>query len=319
MITTYRLLNGQLTIDNLTLQDDLPSDTVWLDMIEPTDQEREWLRSYYVEEVPEREDLNEIEASSRFYQDKDGTHIHSFFPHRSGKELRTVTVSFNLRPHILITLRDEDVGLFRLVRNYFKRHQIDLDSPMVVLNALFTAKVDYLADLLEEIYETLEETGHMALREHTNDEQRDDILKNITLQEDINGKIRLSLLDSQRSLRYLVRNRRIRLSDIHQQEIMDMLRDIESLLPHTAFLFDKINFLLDAVMGFINLEQNKIIKIFSVAATLFMPPTLIASSYGMNFRLMPELDWAYGYPLAIGIMVASGLSTYLLFKLKGWL
>ena len=238
MITTYRLLNGQLTIDNLTLQDDLPSDTVWLDMIEPTDQEREWLRSYYVEEVPEREDLNEIEASSRFYQDKDGTHIHSFFPHRSGKELRTVTVSFNLRPHILITLRDEDVGLFRLVRNYFKRHQIDLDSPMVVLNALFTAKVDYLADLLEEIYETLEETGHMALREHTNDEQRDDILKNITLQEDINGKIRLSLLDSQRSLRYLVRNRRIRLSDIHQQEIMDMLRDIESLLPHTAFLLD---------------------------------------------------------------------------------
>lgn len=319
MITTYRLLNGQLTIENLTLQDDLPSDTIWLDMIEPSDQEREWLHSYFVEEIPDREDLNEIEASSRFYQDKDGTHIHSFFPHRSGKELRTVSVSFNLRPYMLITLRDEDVGLFRLVRNYFKRHQIDLDSPMVVLNTLFTAKVDYLADLLEEVYETLEETGHMALREHTNDEQRDDILKNITLQEDINGKIRLSLLDSQRSLRYLVRNRRIRLSDIQQQEIMDMLRDIDSLLPHTAFLFDKINFLLGAVMGFINLEQNKIIKIFSVAATLFMPPTLIASSYGMNFRLMPELDWSYGYPLAIGIMVASGLSTYLLFKLKGWL
>ncbi len=319
MITAYRLLDNKLKIDHLTLQDELPGDTVWLDLVEPTDQEREWLHTYCVEEVPDREDLNEIEASSRFYQDKDGTHIHSFFPHRSGKELRTISVSFNLRPHMLITLRDEDVGLFRLVRNYFKRNQIEIDSPMVVLNALFTAKVDYLADLLEEVYETLEETGHMALSEDTNDGQRDDILKNITLQEDINGKIRLSLLDSQRSLRYLVRNRRIRLSDIHQQEIMDMLRDIDSLLPHTAFLFDKINFLLDAVMGFINLEQNKIIKIFSVAATIFMPPTLIASSYGMNFELMPELHWTYGYPVAIGIMIASGLSTYLFFKRKGWL
>ncbi|WP_211826565.1 magnesium/cobalt transporter CorA [Kistimonas asteriae] len=318
MITAYRLLDNKLKIDHLTLQDELPSDTVWLDLVEPTDQEREWLHTYCVEEVPDREDLNEIEASSRFYQDKDGTHIHSFFPHRSGKELRTISVSFNLRPHMLITLRDEDVGLFRLVRNYFKRNQIEIDSPMVVLNALFTAKVDYLADLLEEVYETLEETGHMALSEGTSDE-RDNILKNITLQEDINGKIRLSLLDSQRSLRYLVRNRRIRLSDIHQQEIMDMLRDIDSLLPHTAFLFDKINFLLDAVMGFINLEQNKIIKIFSVAATIFMPPTLIASSYGMNFELMPELHWTYGYPVAIGIMIASGLSTYLFFKRKGWL
>ncbi|GAA4649360.1 magnesium/cobalt transporter CorA [Kistimonas scapharcae] len=319
MITAYRLLDNKLKIDHLTLQDELPGDTVWLDLVEPTDPEREWLHTYCVEEVPDREDLNEIEASSRFYQDKDGTHIHSFFPHRSGKELRTISVSFNLRPHMLITLRDEDVGLFRLVRNYFKRNQVEIDSPMVVLNALFTAKVDYLADLLEEVYETLEETGHMALSEGTNDEQRDDILKNITLQEDINGKIRLSLLDSQRSLRYLVRNRRIRLSDIHQQEIMDMLRDIDSLLPHTAFLFDKINFLLDAVMGFINLEQNKIIKIFSVAATIFMPPTLIASSYGMNFELMPELHWTYGYPVAIGIMIASGLSTYLFFKRKGWL
>ena len=318
MITAYRLLDNKLKIDHLTLQDELPGDTVWLDLVEPTDQEREWLHTYCVEEVPDREDLNEIEASSRFYQDKDGTHIHSFFPHRSGKELRTISVSFNLRPHMLITLRDEDVGLFRLVRNYFKRNQIEIDSPMVVLNALFTAKVDYLADLLEEVYETLEETGHMALSEGTSDE-RDNILKNITLQEDINGKIRLSLLDSQRSLRYLVRNRRIRLSDIHQQEIMDMLRDIDSLLPHTAFLFDKINFLLDAVMGFINLEQNKIIKIFSVAATIFMPPTLIASSYGMNFELMPELHWTYGYPVAIGIMIASGLSTYLFFKRKGWL
>ena len=319
MITAYQIQDNRIIINQLGLNDSLPGDTVWLDVVEPSDEERDWLDRYYVEEVPDSEDLNEIEATSRFYQDKDGLHITSFFPHRSGKEVRNTSVSFNLRPHLLVTLRDEEVGLFRLVRNYLKREQFDLDSPMVVLTALFTAKVDSLADLLEEVYESLDAVSETTLREDTNDQTRDQALKDIALQEDLNGKIRLSLLDSQRSLRYLVRNRRIRLADVHQQEIMEMLRDIDSLLPHTAFLFDKINFLQEAVMGFINLEQNKIIKIFSVMATVFMPPTLIASSYGMNFINMPELGWEYGYPLALGVMVFSGLSTYCIFKLKGWL
>ncbi len=319
MITAYRLQHNRLEINQLGLNDALPGDTVWLDVVEPTDDERTWLDSYYVEEVPDSEDLNEIEATSRFYQDKDGLHITSFFPHRSGKEVRNTSVSFNLRPHLLITLRDEEVGLFRLVRNYLKRQHFDLDSPMVVLTALFTSKVDYLADLLEEVYESLEAVSEVTLREDTNDETRDQALKDIAQQEDLNGKIRLSLLDSQRSLRYLVRNRRIRLADYHQQEIMEMLRDIDSLLPHTAFLFDKINFLQEAVMGFINLEQNKIIKTFSVMATVFMPPTLIASSYGMNFQIMPELGWDLGYPFAISLMVLSGLGTYYTFKIKGLL
>ncbi len=319
MITAYQIQNNRIIITPLSLQDSLPGDTIWLDVVEPSEAERAWLDDYYVEEVPDSEDLNEIEASSRFYQDKDGLHITSFFPHRSGKEVRNTGVSFNLRPHLLITLRDDEVGLFRLVRNYLKRQQIEINSPMAILTALFTAKVDYLADLLEEVYESLEMVSEMTLREDTNDETRDTALKDIALQEDVNGKIRLCLLDSQRSLRYLIRNRRIRMADQHQLELKEMLRDIDSLLPHTAFLFDKINFLQEAVMGFINLEQNKIIKIFSVMATVFMPPTLIASSYGMNFAHMPELTWDFGYPIAIGLMIMSALSTFCIFKLKGWL
>ncbi len=319
MITAYLLHDNRISISQLSLGDTLPSDTLWLDVVEPSEAERAWLDNYYVEEVPDSDDLNEIEASSRFYQDKDGLHITSFFPHRSGKEVRNTSVSFNLRPHLLITLRDDEVGLFRLVRNYLKRQHLEIDSPMSILTALFIAKVDYLADMLEEVYESLEAVSEMTLREDTNDETRNAALKDIALQEDLNGKIRLSLLDSQRSLRYLLRNRRIRMADQHQQEIKEMLRDIDSLLPHTAFLFDKINFLQEAVMGFINLEQNKIIKIFSVMATVFMPPTLIASSYGMNFINMPELGWHYGYPAALALMFLSGLSTYYIFKFKGWL
>ena len=320
MIIAYRLQNKQATIDTLSLTDALPDDTVWLDVVEPDEAERNWLDQYFVEEVPDTEDLKELEATSRFYQDKDGTHIHSFFPHRIGKEMKSISVSFNLRPHLLITLRDEEVGLFRLVRNYLKQRQIELDSPVVILSALFTAKVDYLADLLEEVYATLEDLSKETFEEHDETHHKQNkILKEITMQEDLTGKIRLNLLDSQRSLRYLLRNRWLRLSDNLQKEVMEMLRDIDSLLPHSAFLFNKINFLLEAVLGMINLEQNKIIKIFSVAATIFMPPTLIASSYGMNFHFMPELDWTFGYPIAIGLMVCSALSTYLFFKCKGWL
>jgi magnesium transporter len=152
-----------------------------------------------------------------------------------------------------------------------------------------------------------------------NDEELDAVFKQITLQEDSNGKIRLSLLDTQRSLRYLQRYYRQHLSDENLKDIREMLSDIESLMPHSQFIFDKLKFLLDAAMGFSGLQQNKIIKIFSVSAVVFLPPTLIASSYGMNFALMPELDWRLGYPMAVGLMFASAAGTYFFFKQKGWL
>ncbi len=323
MITAYRQFQGRIQPEQLSLDSFLPQDCIWLDVLEPSDEERQWLDRYFLEELPDVEDLNEIEASSRFFTDKDGLHIHSFFPHRIGKEIRNYNVSFNLRPNMLVTMRDEQIGLFRLMRSYMKREHVEVESPIDILLLLFTTKVDYLADQLEEVYESLEEVSHQVLLEDDNEVSgqfdRNKVLRQITIQEDFNGKIRLNLMDSERSLRYLLRSRRRWLEEEQQQQIRDMLRDIDSLLPHTAFLFEKVNFLLDATMGFINLEQSKIIKIFSVAAVVFLPPTVIASAYGMNFAHMPELDWTYGYPMSIGLMVLSAFSTYLFFKRKGWL
>ena len=140
--------------------------------------------------------------------------------------------------------------------------------------------------------------------------------------EDLNGKVRLCLMDARRDLTYLLRNavaEDSRQSKTHAKRLRNLIGDIDALLPHNNFLFEKVNFLLQAAQGFINIEQNQIIKIFSVAAVGMMPPTLIASIYGMNFHVMPELSWTFGYPIAIGSMIVSALLPYLYFKRRGWL
>jgi magnesium transporter len=135
--------------------------------------------------------------------------------------------------------------------------------------------------------------------------------------EDSNGKIRLCLMDTQRDISFLLRN--LRGEAELAEDMREIVRDVEALLSHTTFLFEKINFLMDSTQGFISIEQSKVIKIFSIVAVVFLPPTLVASSYGMNFMNMPELEWALGYPWAIGLMIISGIAPYLIFKWKGLL
>ncbi|RTR36478.1 magnesium/cobalt transporter CorA [Shewanella canadensis] len=315
MITAYVYQDRKLTINELHIQDIVPPGTLWLDLFKPSDSEREWLSHYSVEEVPDEDDINEIEASARFYQNNDGLHINSLFPQRVGQDVRGVNVSFNLRKDFLLTIREEDVGLIRLLRNYLRLGRLEVTTPQALFLELFNLKVDYLSDLIEDVYSVVDGVSEQVFE---NDEL-DDVFKLITLQEDSNGKIRLSLLDTQRSLRYMQRYYRGQLTDDNLKDLREMLLDIESLMPHSQFIFDKLNFLLDAAMGFSGLQQNKIIKIFSVAAVIFLPPTVIASAYGMNFTNMPELDWRFGYPMAILMMVASAAGTYLFFKRKGWL
>ncbi|MFK0573856.1 magnesium/cobalt transporter CorA [Endozoicomonas sp.] len=317
MIYAYGAQENQFFIDRVTPDFPPAKGTIWLEATEPDSDEHHWLTTHFPGWLPEEEELGEIEISSRYFETESGIHIRSLFPHRAGHELRNVNVAFNLRPDKLITLQDEPTGLFRLMRKHLKTQHLKATTPLDVVIALFDTKVEYLADTLEEVYEDLEEVSQNALSEQHKDV--DEQLRTITLQEDLNGKVRLNLLDTQRSLRYLIRACNHILNDEQRDTIRDMLRDIESLTPHTGFLFEKINFLMGSTMGYINLEQNNIIKIFSVAAVMFLPPTLIASIYGMNFKVMPELSVEYGYPLALGLMLLSSLVTFLFFKRKGWL
>ena len=317
MIHAYFRKNDQYHVSRLQPDSPLPEHCLWLDVIDPDERESEWLNQLYPGFIENDEELYELEVSSRFFESDSGIHLRATFPHQSGLEIRNTNIAFNLRDDILLTLQDEATALFRLMRNYLKAQHIKARTPLDIVIALFDAKVELLADTLEDIYENIENSSKHALSDENTD--TDELLRNITLQEDTNGKVRLNLLDSQRSLRYLVRTCRQTLDDGQKEQIRDIIRDIDSLTPHSAFLFDKINFLMEATMGFINLEQNNIIKIFSVAAVMFLPPTLIASIYGMNFTVMPELSTDWGYPAALGLMTASALGTYYFFKRKGWL
>ncbi|MEY4138848.1 MAG: Magnesium transport protein CorA, partial [Pseudomonadota bacterium] len=174
-----------------------------------------------------------------------------------------------------------------------------------VLLKLFDADAEYSADTLEDIYDQLEKAGKLVLSEDVTDELAGDVLGAIARQEDLNGRIRRNVMDTRRAVSFMMRAKMLNAEQF--EEARQILRDIESLDNHTAFLFDKINFLMDATVGFININQNKIIKIFSVASVALLPPTLIASIYGMNFQFMPELDKTWGYPFALALMVASAL------------
>ena len=315
MITAYMMRNKVLEVVQLSTQDVLPPNTIWLDAYKPDDEEREWLSSLFLEEVPEEEELDEIEASARFYWDTDGLHILSLFPQRIGGETRGVNMSFTLRNNLLISFREEDIGIVRLLRHYMRHDRVEVEDAMDILLELMDLKVEYLSDLIEDGYTTLEETSEQVL----SDEQIYEMLRELMAQEETNSLIRLALHDTRRALRFLRRTVRQQLKTEQKKTIDEVLHDIESLLPHTQFLFDKINFQLEAAMGFTNLQQNKVIKIFSVAAVVFLPPTLIASIYGMNFAHMPELGWSYGYLLSIALMLASAFGTYFFFRKKGWL
>ena len=154
-------------------------------------------------------------------------------------------------------------------------------------------------------------------REELSDQDAAVALNAIAHEEDLNGRIRRNMMDTRRAVSFLMRGRLLNAEQF--EEARQIMRDIESLDGHTAFLFDKINFLMDATVGFININQNKIIKIFSVASVAFLPPTLIASIYGMNFKVLPELDWSFGYPLAIVMMIASAVTPFWYFRRRGWL
>ena len=233
------------------------------------------------------------------------------------KATRTVRVAFILNQHntelksrgVLFSIHDEDVPVFRLVRLRARRAPGLIEDAKEVLLKLFDADAEYSADTLEGIYDQLEAVSKKVLA--------GEVLGDIARQEDLNGRIRRNVMDTRRAVSFMMRSRMLNAEQF--EEARQILRDIESLDSHTAFLFDKINFLMDATVGFININQNKIIKIFSVASVALLPPTLIASIYGMNFQFMPELNMSWGYPMAIGLMVASAVVPMWYFRRRGWL
>ena len=291
--------NDSLSIIQITPKEPLPSDVIWLDVNQPDDEERQWLETLFVEDVPEEDEMDDIESSSRFRVGPDGVHILSLFPQRLSNETRGVNMSFTMRKNLLISFREDDISIVRLLRYYIRHNKVEIRSALDILLKLQDLKVDQLSDLIEDAYSTLEETSDQI----TDDTHVDETLEELVNQEELNSQILQALHDTRRALRFIRKTFESSIDDRQGRTLDEVLNDIESILPHTSFISNKINFQLEASMGYTNQKQNSIIKIFSVAAVVFMPPTWIASVYGMNFKFMPELSWYWGYPLSIGMMI----------------
>jgi magnesium transporter len=207
--------------------------------------------------------------------------------------------------------------VFRLVRMRARSRPGSIGDYKDVLLDLYATDAEYSADALEGIYQSLEDVSRSVLQKELNDQDAAAALNAIAQEEDLNGRIRRNMMDTRRALSFMMRSRMLNAEQF--EESRQILRDIDSLDSHTAFLFDKINFLMDATVGFININQNKIIKIFSVASVAFLPPTLFASIYGMNFEFLPELHWRFGYAWAWGLMITSAIAPFLYFRHRGWL
>ena len=291
------------------------TDAAWIDVTDPSPDERMMIESIHKAPLPDPDEMEEIEASARFFIDAAGIHVHSLFLYQSEGRHRTESVAFILNDKQLLTFRDTELPDFRLLRMRTHRGWVEAKNSLDIMLALLEQKVENLADSLENIHQRLEDVSHLVLEDEEG--QLEEAIDKLAKLEDSNGKIRMCLMDTQRSISFLQRH--IRSYPEQQETCREIFRDIETLMSHTAFLFEKINFLMDAAQGFINIEQNQIIKIFSIAAVVFLPPTLVASMYGMNFQLMPELSWEFGYPMAVLLMVLSGIAPYWYFKRKGWL
>src|SRR3954451_17705276 len=327
MLNIFTLANGRLVQEEIEALEELSQfQPIWVDLESPTIEEKRWIKQYYDLSIPEDAMDEDIEESARFYEEDNGDlHIRSDFLIAGDDEPRTVRVAFilnlvntSLRSHgVLFSIHDEDVPVFRLLRLRARRAPGFIEDAKEVLLKLFDADAEYSADTLEGIYDELEKVSKQVLSGEVTDTRAGEVLGEIARQEDLNGRIRRNVMDTRRAVSFMMRSRMLTASPF--EESRQILRDIESLDNHTAFLFDKINFLMDATVGFININQNKIIKIFSVASVAFLPPTLIASIYGMNFKVLPELNWEMGYPFALVLMVASAIAPFLYFRKRGWL
>ena len=326
MLNIFTLANGRLFQEEIESLEELTRfQPIWVDLENPTVEEKRWIKQHYGLSIPEDAMDEDIEESARFYEEDNGDlHIRSDFLIDDNEQPRSVRVAFILNltnsdlksKGVLFSIHDEDVPVFRLLRMRARRAPGLIEDAKEVLLALFDGDAEYSADTLENIYDELEKVSKQVLAGDVTDTRAGEVLGAIARQEDLNGRIRRNVMDTRRAVSFMMRSKMLNSNQF--EEAREILRDIESLDSHTAFLYDKIIFLMDATVGFININQNKIIKIFSVASVALLPPTLIASVYGMNFQHMPELAKEWGYPYALLLMLASALGPMWYFPKRGW-
>lgn len=315
-LNAFELDDGRLKQVAINSSEDLDRiKPLWVDLVDPTKADREWLGHYFGLEIPDPDDLTDLEASARFYiKDNGEIHLHSDFLLDREGDSRNIAVAFILHKDILFSVRSEELPVFRLQRLRARTQKGSVSDGTDLLLDLYAADAEYSADSLEDTYTELGEVGKHVLKETMTDEEAAKALAAIAEQEDLNGRIRRNVLDTRRALTFLVRRKLLSSSQL--EDAQQILRDIESLDGHTSFLFDKINFLMAATVGFVNVNQNRVIYRLTVLSVIFMPLNVIAGIGGMSeFSMMTKyIPWPLSYAIfTVGMFVVAWI-TYLILK-----
>jgi magnesium transporter len=313
MVNAFCLQDGRLKQVTVERAADFANiQPIWVDLVAPTPRVREWVGTRFGLDLPDPKNLTDLEASARFYIEDNGElHLHSDFLLDMADESRNVAVAFILHDEILFSVRSEELPVFRLQRHRARTRPGYVSDAKDVLLDLYAADAEYSADALEDVYASLESVAKHVLSTHLPDEEAGAILADIAKQEDLNGRIRRNVLDTRRAVSFLMRGKL--LEPAQQEDARQIMRDIESLDGHTSFLFGKINFLMDAVVGFININQNQRVSKLTKLSIVFMPINIVAGIGGMSeFSMMTQsVPWpmAYGaFTVGMGIV---GWLTYL--------
>jgi len=302
-----------------------PDGAVWLDLHSPTPAENKLVERTLGIALPTREEMQEIEVTSRLYVENGARFMTATLMCHSDTDVpRTTPVTFILSGHRLVTMRYDEPKPFAIVGAKLTRLCPPNITGETVLMDLLDAVIDRAADILEKIGSDVDGISHAILESEggvmSRGQSFKEMLKSIGRRGDHTSKVRESLVSIGRLLLYLAAEAdTMKWAKDQRATIKGMQRDVQSLSDHATYLSQKISFLLDAMLGVVSLEQNNIIKIFSVAAVVFMPPTLIASIYGMNFKHMPELDFDFGYPVALALMLLAAVLPYFFFRWMKWL
>jgi magnesium transporter len=324
MIRVFDLHEGRLRQIPIETREDLARvKPIWIDLVMPEDEQLAWATEIFGVELPNPRDLTDLETSARFYVEENGeVHLHSDFLLDRKDESRNVAVAFILNKNTLFSVRSKELPVFRLQRLRAKAESGYVSEAKDVLLDLYAAEVEYSANALEDVYTELEEVGKQVFRSHMTDDEAAKILAAIAEEEDLNGRIRRNVLDTRRALSFLMRGKF--LSEVQHNDVREILRDIESLDGHTAFLFNKINFQMDAIVGFINVNQNKDLKRLTIISVIFMPLNLLAGIGGMSeFTMMTQrIPWPIAYSgftiglITIGWITFAGLRFFENRKIK---
>ncbi|WP_419770074.1 MAG: magnesium/cobalt transporter CorA [Candidatus Marinarcus sp.] len=287
---------------------------IWIDMVTPTHEEIKAIEDMFDINFPTKQESEEIELSSRYWEEDNRIEINSYFLINDKNSAANETVSFILHGKLLISVRYKKLASFDTFIKKLLSTPKEFKNGYSIFCQIIDIRIDADADTIENLSKEITKIRKHVFTDYSNDDE--EILEKISAFEDLNMKIRENLTDKQRILSSLMKSEKY---EDEKNEIPIMLKDIRSLIEYTNFNFERLDYLQNIFIGVLSIEQNKVIKIFTIVNVIFLPPTLIASIYGMNFDFLPELHWQYGYLFSIGFMIIASITPVVIFKKKGWI